>query len=138
MNPRLLTIQAHHDQIAELCDLILQVAQQVGFDETTAYSCSLATAEACENIIHHGYTGETDLPIAMTLNLSEEGSLIIVLIDEAPAFNASEKPVQPEWSSDDPPVGGLGLQIIHRVMDKVLYKRIDTQNILTMIKHSPK
>ncbi|MBN1264081.1 MAG: ATP-binding protein [Anaerolineales bacterium] len=135
MKPKQLTIQAYHNQISELCDLVQEIARQSGFNETTAYSCSLAAAEACENIIHHGYGGETHHEITLNIETTVTGSLMLTLSDEAPAFNASLKPEQSTWSPENPPVGGLGLRIIHRVMDEVLYERTSSQNILTLIKH---
>ncbi len=128
-------IQSHHNQISVLCDLVLSHALTIGFDQPQAYACSLAVAEVCENIIRHGYGSESDQNIMMTLTDHDEGGLIIQLRDNAPSFNASLKPEQLPWVKEDPPVGGLGLHIIHRVMDQVCYRREDEQNILDLTKY---
>jgi len=129
-----LTIKAFHNQIARLSDFVLHSARTSGFSEKTSYACSLATAEACENIITHGYGGETDLPISLTVSYTPEGSLIINLSDEASPFNASIRPEEIPLNTADPPVGGLGLLIIHRVMDDITYHRKGNSNNLTLIK----
>ena len=125
-------VQAHHDQISTLCDMVQDFARAAGFDPSAAYACSLAAVEACENILRHGYGKETDSPIVLTLSLKESGSLVIRLVDEAPPFNASLKPEQIPWTDEDPPVGGLGLHIIHKVMDDIRYRRDRNSNILEM------
>jgi len=55
-------------------------------------------------------------------------------LDEAPPFNPAYSPEEIDWTEDDPPVGGLGLMIIHKVMDEISYTRKDKRNWLTMLK----
>lgn len=128
-----LTIQAFLDQIQSLRTLVNQAAEEAGFPEDEQYATQLAVSEACENIIIHGYGGENTSPIDMRVS-SEPGVVQIDLWDEADAFNPAQRPEEPEWSQDDPPVGGLGLIIIHRVMTEVQYTREDDRNHLSMRK----
>ncbi len=138
MDEKQTIIQSHHDQISILCDLVSSYALTIGFDKPQAYACSLAVAEVCENIIRHGYGCESDQSIIMTLAAHDDGGLIIQLCDNAPSFNASLKPEQLPWVKEDPPVGGLGLHIIHRVMDQICYRRENDQNVLDLIKYLKK
>lgn len=110
-----------------------EYAKHAGFDPRTGYACQLAVGEACENIIIHGYGGESEGPITLTVT-AEEGNLSIELCDTAPPFNPAQKPADRKFDLDDPPVGGLGLVIIHKVMDSVRYTRTSTQNCLYLTK----
>jgi serine/threonine-protein kinase RsbW len=133
MEGRRLTIQAYLDQVQILRSLVNQAAEEAGFQEDEQYATQLAVSEACENIILHGYGRENQDPIEMYVQ-PEPGSIQIDLWDNAEAFNPAQSPKQPEWSPDDPPVGGLGLIIIHRVMDEVHYAREAGRNHLSMKK----
>lgn len=133
MEARRLTIQAFLDQVQTLRSLVDQATEEAGFREDEQYATQLAVCEACENIILHGYGGENEEPIEMLVQ-SEPGSIQIDLWDNARAFNPAQDPKQPDWSPDDPPVGGLGLIIIHKVMDEIQYAREQSQNHLSMKK----
>ena len=133
MSDRKVTISARLDQIEKVCDLVGESADSAGFTERDSYHCQLAAGEACENIILHGYQKESAGNIDVTINI-EPGEITITLCDQAPAFNPAETPSSREWSDDDPPIGGLGLVIIHNAMDEVDYKRTDGENCLHMKK----
>jgi anti-sigma regulatory factor (Ser/Thr protein kinase) len=132
-----LSVHGRLDQIEVIGRLVDQGAQDAGFDDLTNYSCQLAVGEACENIIRHGYgeDGIGDIEIQIE---SQPGQLTITLSDTAPPFNAAKKPADEEFNQDDPPIGGLGLKIIHKVMDRIEYSRQGNQNRLTLLKiHRP-
>lgn len=131
-----LTIPGRLAQVEQVCILVGQSARAAGFDRRTAYACQLAVTEACENIILHGYGGEGLGEITASAAASP-GELAIQLEDRAPPFNPSTKPPPPTWSDDDPPVGGLGLRIIHRVMDEITYDRRGDRNVLRLVKRLP-
>lgn len=128
-----LTVPACHKDIENLCNLTGKAAIDAGFSERTIYSCQLAIGEACENIINHGYKQEGIGEIELTA-VSSPGILKLVLRDSAPPFNPAIEPGPPNWQEEDPPVGGLGLVIIHRVMDEVAYRRAKNHNILELQK----
>jgi anti-sigma regulatory factor (Ser/Thr protein kinase) len=112
-------------------------ARDAGFDESTSYACQLAVAEACENIVKHGYGALPPGEIRVAVTASP-GELTVRLEDSGPPFNPARQPRQQPWDEQDPPVGGLGLLIIHRVMDRVTYLRRAGVNRLTMRKRVPR
>jgi serine/threonine-protein kinase RsbW len=128
-----LTIAARLDQIERVCSLVARAARSAGFDRKTTYACELAVAEACENIIKHGYAGSEADGISVVAR-AKPGELTIELEDSAPPFNPASRPQPPDWTAEDPPVGGLGLRIIHRVMDEVEYHRQAGRNRLRLRK----
>ncbi len=134
MPRRSLVVQAILDEVAPICDLVSQGALAAGFDDRTSYACQLAVGEACENIVLHGYGSHATGQIAVTVN-SERGELTIQLQDTAPPFNPAEAPLVPP-DPNSPRLGGLGLLIMHRVMDEIDYARQKNGNLLTMRKTS--
>lgn len=133
MCTRRLSIPGRLDQIARVGQLVDECAQIAGFDDRTSYACQLAVGEACENIIKHAYGSESTRPIEVVV-LAECGKLTIELVDDGPPFNVAQKPVKNNVQVDDPPIGGLGLRIIHKVMDRVEYHRLGNQNHLKLQK----
>ncbi len=131
-----LTVPARLDRICDITSMVGEAARQAGFDDRSAYACELAVGEACENIIKHGYKAEDRGDIRLSI-ASLPGELTIELVDSAPPFNPSRAPDTPDWTVEDPPVGGLGLLIIHRVMDQVQYLRRRRRNVLRLVKHLP-
>jgi anti-sigma regulatory factor (Ser/Thr protein kinase) len=133
MPDRTITIPAKLDQIHSVCDVVGSNALAAGFDESEAYQCQLAVSEACENIILHGYGEGTPGHIDVSV-ITASQFLEIHLCDHAPPFNPAQSPEIKPWDEDDPPVGGLGLIIIHKTMDEVIYTREKERNCLIMKK----
>ncbi len=133
MPERHITIPAKLDQIHSVCDFIGSSALAAGFDDSEIYQCQLAVTEACENIILHGYGEGTPGHIDVMAVIGSD-SLEVHLCDHAPPFNPAQSPEIQPWDEDDPPVGGLGLIIIHKVMNEVVYTREAERNCLIMKK----
>jgi serine/threonine-protein kinase RsbW len=134
MSLRQIRVPGRLDQIEILCNAVDNCAREAGFDERTSYACQLAVGEACENIVKHGY-GRAHRGEITLLARAAPGEIRLELRDSAPPFNPSSLPPDQPWTEDNPPVGGLGLQIMHRVMDEVSYRREHGQNRLRMRKH---
>jgi anti-sigma regulatory factor (Ser/Thr protein kinase) len=124
-------VNGHLDQIERIGRLIQDAAQDAGFDEMESYACELAVCEACENIILHGYGDDTIGEIEVAVH-TEPDKITIDLWDDAPPFDPANSPDKRDWSTDNPPVGGLGLVIMHKVMDDVEYRRMEGRNQLRM------
>jgi anti-sigma regulatory factor (Ser/Thr protein kinase) len=133
MSQRQITIRARLDQVESLSNLVGECAESAGFDATTSYACQLAVSEACENIILHGYGPSKEGEIEAAVD-ARPGYLCIRIRDDAQPFNPAERPEDQAWPDDEPPVGGLGLLMIHRLMDKISYTRRGGRNLLTLVK----
>lgn len=133
MVDQIIKVEARFDQIAFVRDLVERCAVEAGFEERDRYAIQLAVCEALENTIIHGFQGESPNLIEARVD-SDPGRVRIEIWDDAPPFNPAQSPEEIDWSEDDPPVGGLGLMIIHKVMDEVSYSRKGGRNWLSMLK----
>ena len=62
-------------------------------------------------------------------------SLIFNVIDSGKVFDPTLQPdVDVTLPLEERPIGGLGIFLIRRLMQKVEYRRVDGKNILTMVK----
>jgi serine/threonine-protein kinase RsbW len=124
-------IDGHLDQIERIGRFVQEAAQDAGFDEMESYACELAVCEACENIILHGYGDDSTGEIEVSVQ-TEPDNITIELWDDAPPFDPANCTTKPTRAIENPPVGGLGLVIIHKVMDDVEYHRREGRNQLSM------
>jgi len=93
----------------------------------------LALVEAANNVVRHAYRGEAGHVLEVVFTLERESFTLEV------ADHGTPMPVRPAPNLDfDPadiahlPEGGMGLFIIHSVMDHVDYRSEDGRNALRM------
>jgi serine/threonine-protein kinase RsbW len=95
----------------------------------------LAVAEALNNVIRHAYHHEAGHPIEIVFAL-ESGRFTIEIWNEGEPM-PERGPATLEFDPADLehlPEGGMGLYIIHSVMDQVEFRRVGDRNALTMIR----
>lgn len=95
---------------------------------------NLVLEEAVTNIIFYGYTDKIAHEIVLEFE-KEQGEMTIQIIDDAQPFDPTKKD-HPDinLSVEEREIGGLGIFLIHKIMDKVEYKRENDKNILTLNK----
>lgn len=133
MSPELEAVVASPRELGDACEAVDQAASLAGFDGRESYALQLAVCEALENIFAHGYPADEPGPIYLTIKSSSK-RIEVQLVDSAPPFNPAGEDPRPPTPPDDPPPGGLGLYIMHKVMDEITYERRAGQNRLTLAK----
>ena len=65
----------------------------------------------------------------------EDEKLVVVIVDDSRAFDSSQvRDPDIEASLEDRVPGGLGLFLVHEMMDGVEYRRMDGCNVVTLTK----
>lgn len=129
-----LTIPAQLEQLAEVRHFVLDAAARLACDDETIDDLILATDEAVTNIIVHGYQKQTG-QIQVTVG-QQPGACVVVLQDNAPAFNPDNAP-KPDITAplETRPLGGLGVHLIRTLMDEMHYRQNENgANELTLVK----
>ncbi len=119
-------------------DFVGEAAEQSGFSGKDVYSIQLAADEACSNIIEHAYEGMSDGEIEIACEV-KGGQMSIIIHDHGKEFDIT-KVGKPNLSKnlDERQVGGLGVYLIHKLMDEVHFSSSKkTGNTLIMIKRIP-
>jgi serine/threonine-protein kinase RsbW len=85
-----------------------------------AYHVQLAVDEACANIFEHGYEGQPG-PVQLEATGTDE-ALTLWIRDWGHSFdpNSISKP-NPATPIEERAIGGLGIYMMHQVMDEVSY-----------------
>jgi sigma-B regulation protein RsbU (phosphoserine phosphatase) len=96
---------------------------------------NLVFDELLNNIISYAYEDEEEHTIEVTASLLE-GRLVVTVTDDGRAFNpfAEESP-DTGLALEDRPVGGLGVHLVKSLMDRAVYERHGTRNVVTLEKN---
>lgn len=114
-----------------------------------AFSANLCLEELISNIIQYGLQGIPDRIITVLMSLSDEW-LEICLRDDAPEFDPFVKVAEPDLNLtiDERPIGGLGVHLVKKIMDKtyafydgsgnliVLLKTVRDNNMVEVVSHT--
>ena len=99
-----------------------------------AYAVNLSIDEILTNTISYGYDEDEPDRIEIIVRL-ESDSLVVEIMDDSAPFDLSATPeANVEASLEERDVGGLGLFLVHQMMDRVEYERIEGRNIVTLTK----
>lgn len=127
-----LKFRAHAGELHRVREAVRSACEQSGCTEALTRDLVIAVGEASQNIVRHAYkdveAGEATLEI-----LQEKGILEFRLLDSAPPVNREK--MKPVWPEEIKP-GGLGVCLIHDIMDKVEYLDAPSGkgNLLRMVK----
>ena len=99
-----------------------------------AYAVNLAIDEILTNTIGHGYDDDERHRIEVIVRVEEE-SLVVVIVDDSLPFDPGIAPERDlDASLEDTALGGLGLFLVHQMMDSVDYRREEGCNVVTLVK----
>lgn len=126
------------NQIAELDKLrdFMEetIMGQWGVPAAVAMAVNLALEEAFVNIVHYAFNGEETHKVGFLFQGDQE-QLLITITDQGRAFDPTQsKAPDTSLPASERPIGGLGILMINKIMDRVEYKRRDDTNELTLTK----
>jgi anti-sigma regulatory factor (Ser/Thr protein kinase) len=117
---------------------VRQAAGLFGLDENSAESITLGVVEALTNVIRHSYGGPCEKPIVIDINKISRGddskSAIEIVIRDYGKQVDTELIKSRDLGEVRP--GGVGVHIIHSVMDEVEFSNADDCGMrLRMVKY---
>jgi len=122
-------------EIARVAEQIDEFCASQDLTSEVAYAVDLALDEILTNTISYGYDDDEPHRIEIILSLEAE-ALVIVIVDDSAAFDLSNAPTPDIGASlEERPLGGLGLFLVHQMMDSVEYRREGGRNIVTLKKN---
>jgi serine/threonine-protein kinase RsbW len=128
------TIRADLAALPGTLDRVSASLRRLGAPEKAVQEVELAVDEAVTNIILHGYEGAGG-EIALSCERTDEGA-VVEIRDAGPAFDPTVASTPDlESGADKRPIGGLGIYLMRRMTDAVLYERRDGENVLRLVKH---
>ena len=128
-----ITIEPEGFDLDALFEQVETFAEQQDWATELTFRVNLALEELTLNTITHGRHDELE-PIEVMLD-SADDLLTIKITDNGLPFNPLEEAPDPgvEDALADRHVGGLGVYLVHTLMDEMKYKRAGGRNCLTLI-----
>ena len=123
------------ESVPEICQWVYEEARRVGFAEREAERWVLAVEEVTINIVHYAY-GDSKAGTITVEGLPSASSLTVRISDTGRPFNPLAAP-DPKLDAPlaEREIGGLGIYLARKVMDRIDYEREDGKNVLTLTKH---
>ncbi len=136
-----LCLPASLESLEKLSDALRDFVAPFSLEPATVYQIDLAASEAFTNIVRHAVNYDDAQKVMMTL-VHDGHQLILTFSDSGapiPDDLLHRWAKRPELSPDPHdqsswPEGGMGIILIHSVMDEVRYEIRGGRNQLTMIK----
>ena len=130
-----ITMPAAIENLPLLREFIEKACFQMELSDDLTFAFKLSVDEACTNIITHGYRDQEIGPIRLVFTRDSD-RVKLSIYDAGISFDPEHPPevdTQADW--DEREVGGLGLFIIHEMIDEVSYERVsEKENLLTLTK----
>ena len=124
-------LPADLENLEKIRTLVSECARTQRFSAARVSEIELSLEEAFTNICNYAYAGE---PGEIEVNcFAEDSGMVIEIIDSGVFFDvtqADDPDVTADLSERTP--GGLGIFLIRKLMDKVVYRREGDRNILRL------
>jgi len=136
-----ISIPAKTGLLKMVVDLTKHMALINEFNKNDAQKISLAVDEAVTNIIKHSYNYEDENDIVMEFFVAKEekenGLRILLTFSGKPPVLKNDK-IDINDMIKQKKKGGIGVEIMRKIMDSVQYGIIDNKNFCEMVKWTKK
>lgn len=124
-----------------LLKMVVELARHIAtlnqFSPSSSQKIALAIDEAITNVIKHSYQNQMDEDIKLEFYTSPDGLKIKIIFTGVPPV-LSEIGVNLDKMIKEKRKGGLGVELMRRIMDSVEYKTIGNINTCEMVKWKKK
>lgn len=122
------------DEIAMVGARLDEFCESHDIPPQVAYAVNVSVDELLNNTISYGYADDARHTIELSARV-DDGAVVVEIVDDGQEFEASVVP-EPDTDAalEDRAVGGLGLFIVHQMMDSVEFRREDGRNVVTIAK----
>ncbi len=124
-----ISVAARLSELTKLLGAIAGKAEQLGISGDISLRLQLIVEELFTNTINHGYRGNGDTPVRVSLAIDNNG-VALRYVDSAPAFNPFE--IGPNFASTAE-VGGQGLNLIRGLCRTCHYERQNGRNLVELV-----
>ncbi len=130
-----LTINSELKHVALIGMAVNKIASDTELSQEMSDQMELCVVEAVNNAIQHAYRNKAGYEVEVMIEFTSTG-MTFEVCDTGESMESLKTPTL-EFDPDDRanlPEGGMGLYLIHQIMDAVRYERSGNKNILSMTK----
>ncbi len=120
------------EALSDISDEVSGWLSGIPLSSRARYSTGLAVEEIVTNIIKYGYDDPNEHLVAIRISVNPD-HLMIVFEDDGHPFDPTQRPAPDvEKLIASQKIGGLGIELVRRMCDKMTYERTDSCNRLTL------
>ena len=128
--------EATPENIDTVIEFVDEQLEEYGCGMKEQMAIDVAVDELFANIAQYAYSPETGYATVLVDVIKDPLSVEITFIDNGIPYDPLAKSdPDTSLSVEDREIGGMGIFIVKKSMDKMLYERRGEHNILTIIKH---
>jgi anti-anti-sigma factor len=128
-----LTLPADVNLLAALRGFLTAVLREHGYPLDVVNDVELAADEAVTNVVEHAYQYDVRKSVVLELRMEQDRVQVLVK-DQGQPYRPTGQGVDLEKHIAERRTGGLGVHLMHAMMDAVDYRREDGQNVLALTK----
>ena len=130
-----LTIAATIENIETVTDFVNEQLEAYDCPMKAQMQIDIAIDELFGNIAHYAYNPEVGSATVRVEVVEEPLSVVITFIDNGVPYDPLKKEdPNTTLSADEREIGGLGIFMVKKTMDYIIYEYKDGQNRLTIVK----
>jgi len=125
-------LPANINHLSDIIEDLSRWMEQQGVMRDRIVRVQLAVEEALVNVIRYAYQGKEG-EVELQGEIADDQRLVIKILDNGTPFDVCTVP-HPDISCGirDRKIGGLGIYLIHKMVDELCYRREGDRNVLTM------
>lgn len=130
-----LSVEAKVDNLGQVLAFVNEHVEQFDCSPRVQMQLEIAVEELFVNIAHYAYQTDTGIATVRVETQAEPPAVLVTFIDNGVPYDplAKEDP-DVKLKAEDRSIGGLGIYMVKKSMDDIVYKYKDGQNILTIKK----
>ncbi len=130
-----LNVQAKTENLEQVIDFVNQQLEKINCSMKAQIQIDVAVEEIFVNVSHYAYQSNIGEVIVRIQICQTPLKVVITFIDRGIPYNPLDKK-DPDvtLSAEEREIGGLGIYMVKKSMDKVTYVYEEGQNILTIYK----
>ncbi len=131
-----LTLETTIENVDKVIEFVNKELDTFGCINKTKMEVNVATDEIFANIANYAYDNKIGKATIRVELKENPKAIVITFIDDGAPFNPLEKEdPNISLSAEERNIGGLGIYIVKKSMDKIEYEYKDKQNILKITKY---
>ncbi|NOU48219.1 MAG: ATP-binding protein [Bacteroidales bacterium] len=135
MAEKVFSINNQLAEIAVIADTLESLSDEWNIPMNITLSLNLVLEELVSNTILYGYDDTDEHKIEIHLSFIDE-IVSIQIEDDGREFNPLlVAEVDVDLPIEERKIGGLGIHLVRKIMDEIVYERIDNKNILRLTKN---
>ena len=135
---RRLSVPATDEGIRAALDALEGLWTAQGVSRAVSWPVAVSLDEVLANVVHHALAGRGDsarVELELQLEPGDPPRCEVRVEDDGPAFDPLAA-AAPDTAADldERPIGGLGIELVKRLMDEVHYERTHGRNRLRLVR----